>query len=236
LKERLTAEFKSNPAIVRLPRSDRRLSILIAGYIYRDTTYWSVYGVISNFERPDLRAEPKAEAFEEFVFSKGNVKPENPVVTVAIGNTAGVDVERIVAIRKQAQAGSPKSIAPKLVDSIRKAAFEGRSLETIGSQISSVKISPDRNSSVETGYHSAVVRRETTMPACVWATPDVHLAVSKISLVPVDPDTPPLSVPQVSGNQPCPCGSRKRYRYCHGRRPHRGLKDVDGRDKPGHDG
>lgn len=93
-----------------------------------------------------------------------------------------------------------------------------KSSGTIGKQLMVVTIPHDMQSSVECNYYSNYTKPETFFPELVYLLPKQHMTLGNISIKPVEADTAPLSVPKVGKNQPCPCGSKRKYKHCHGKK------------------
>jgi hypothetical protein len=101
---------------------------------------------------------------------------------------------------------------------MRDIADRPKSAGTIGKQLTSIVIPKDFSKPIESSYSSDVVKFETYMPAMVYLLPDQHATITNISVIPVEKDTLPLSVPKIRRNAPCPCGSKKKYKFYHGKR------------------
>ncbi|AMA58062.1 SEC-C metal-binding domain-containing protein [Bradyrhizobium sp. CCGE-LA001] len=214
---KLTEKFKTHYVLRSLTRSQLLLSLMIVGYIYRRNEYIGAYGLISNFERPDLQVPPTSEAADEFHLMQGAIDSVTPIVTHTVGTSSALHVDDFFALRQFAKQGADgKAIALRIVDIIRKAASHSNSGNVIGSQISSVILPANRNSSPTSNYHSAIVRNAFEIPAIVWVLPDYVGSVTKIKVDPTDPSAPPLAVPKVGRNKRCPCNSGKKYKHCHG--------------------
>jgi uncharacterized protein YecA (UPF0149 family) len=114
----------------------------------------------------------------------------------------------------------PKAIIGKAVELIREMADRISAQGVIGKQISTITLPRDINLSAETGYHSNSVTYSVAMPDMV-TTIDEHrrTAHGGISIRVANPKTAaPMTVPRVHRNSPCPCGSRIKYRKCHGKK------------------
>ena len=90
----------------------------------------------------------------------------------------------------------------------------------IGKQISTITLPRDINKAVQTGYSSDEVTYQVVMPDMVVSIDDKsQTVIGDISVRPVDLNSAgPMTVPKVGRNQPCPCGSGRKYKKCHGRK------------------
>ena len=122
-------------------------------------------------------------------------------------------------LRQLLNEGNPaEAIVNVACDFLRDLADRRATVGTIGKQLYSICISPDRNVPVQCGYHVSAAQRATFMPSQIYALSESTGYVTNIQVKPVEADTPPISVPKISKNAPCSCGSRVRYKNCHGKR------------------
>lgn len=226
LKVRATQTFATHPALVPAPRSVKALSVLFSGYIYGTGYPKQGYALLSNYVnlRTGHRYSEPQDEFETRFFSETDAS-DNPTMIERIGNWHGIADADMYELRQLISERKPReAIVGVAVDLLRKIADRPKSANCIGKQLTTICISPDITEPVETAYHSNVVRRPTYMPAHVFLFPDNHATVSNISVVPVEPDTMPMSVPKVNKNAACPCGSRVRYKKCHGKKIKQGAR------------
>ncbi|MCK1676639.1 hypothetical protein [Bradyrhizobium sp. 150] len=196
LNAALTHEFQTNPDIQKLPRASRRLSVMMAGYVFQNGRGVPLIASTSNFERPvDRIVLPEAE--DAFTLQHGIIQGEASIVGF-VGNGAALWPGQLKKITEASLRASPKAMARALLDQIRRASDDKRSLDLIGKQVTSVHISPDPSHGVITDYHTAVVRRDVALPAAAWATRQAPGFVTDIRVGPEDADTPDLAVPQVN--------------------------------------
>lgn len=215
LCERLTSEFATNRSIRSVGRTERRLSVMLAGYRFAPDPI-GIYAIISNWQDA-AKSTSLPLADPEFQIFRGELKPFPPSVTVGVGILGGLDVREVVQLRSDALKLDYKAATQRMAYLLHKASDCRASGGLVGGQLTSIAISPDVSKGVESNYHVKSVARGTVMPACVWATSDTCMAVSSISVVPVEETTPSMSVPKTGRNKPCTCGSGKKYKYCHGR-------------------
>jgi hypothetical protein len=113
-----------------------------------------------------------------------------------------------------------KAIIGKAIKVMREIADRPAAGGTIGKQLTTIKIPSNFQAAVESGYYTILNRHEYYMADSVVLLGDKNkFAFKDIQLVAEDPlTTPPLIVSKVGRNHPCPCGSGKKYKYCHGKR------------------
>jgi hypothetical protein len=234
LKENATNTFRSNQVLRQVPKKQKRLAVVFSGYLFSTPTSTPVYAVLSNYHNFIDNTESK-EAAEEFTLIYYNAPKgvANPTLVKYMGNWSAVNGEDIIGLRKLLLGNKPKrAIVNKAIAVIRDISNRPKSSGTIGKQIASIAIPEDMtNLGIESTYSTTYTKRETYMPAMVYLCPDMHLTVSKMSITPVEDDTPPCSIPQVCKNAPCPCGSKKKYKYCHGGRLRKNDPCSCGSDK-----
>lgn len=214
LCDRLTETFRVHSDLKGLSKNEQRLSVMFAGYRYAPEPI-GIYAIISNFENPRLKTS-QAEASSVFSVFRGTLG-DHPV-TIGVGNLNGVSPIDMVELRTSTGTLAPRASTFRMVAAIRRAADHTYSQGTVGKQLTSILIRPDITEGVSSDYHVAKTRRGSVMPSVVWAMSDQQAVISNISIKPVEPSTPPMSVPKVGRNKRCPCGSGKKYKYCHGAR------------------
>lgn len=219
LKENATHTFQEHPALRLAPRSVKKLSILFSGYIYGNGGPQLGYAVISNYTDLDTghQFDTTQDNFTARFFSSIDVIA-NPTLIQRVGNWHGISEQNMYQLRQILNERKPrKAILDVAIDFLRELSDRPESANSIGKQLTSISINPNLHEPVCTDYHSNVVMRGSYMPASVVLLPHQSFTISNISISPVEDDTPPMSVPKVNKNAPCPCGSRVRYKNCHGK-------------------
>jgi hypothetical protein len=220
--ERATRDFTS----LRVLRpSDKRLTVVLAGYCYDDTPPRCYCWLVSNFERIDSQQPPRAEPSNEF--SAQYYRDKRPTVErMHILLTAGVDravsqrdcesLRALLRENKPAQA-----LVGKGIDALRTAAESVRSSQLIGKQCTSIVLPSNPDEDAVGEYHSAKLARRGYYPSFINARGDgaaVYIIADPLFEARSANDQPILlSVPKVGRNHPCPCGSALKYKKCHGR-------------------
>ncbi|MBU4518566.1 MAG: SEC-C domain-containing protein [Gammaproteobacteria bacterium] len=214
-----TRTFQEHPVLRSAPRSAKKISILFSGYIYGNGAPQQGYALISNYVNIDTGYQFDVTQ-DEFIsrYFSANDFAANPTLIQRIGNWNGItelDMYRLRQVLNERK--PPQAILNIAIDFIKNLADRQKSEKYIGKQLTSICIDPNPGKPVKTNYHTSVIRRESYMPAQISLFPDNHCTISNISIKPVDDDTLPISVPKVNKNAPCPCGSKIRYKNCHGK-------------------
>lgn len=213
--------FAEHPSLKAAPKEHKRLSILFSGYLYLDDPPLQGFAIITNFQ--DFQTgRDDSQAWEEFSVSYWTERrpSENiPTLIQRVGNWQAMNGTDETILRGLLEARKPhKAIIGKATELIREMADRSVAQGTIGKQLSTVRIPRNPQEQVETGYYSAVNLHTTYLPDLVCLLPTQHYVIKDAKVEAVDPlTTPPISVPKVGRKKPCPCGSGKKYKYCHGR-------------------
>lgn len=233
LKDNATEVFNNDPILRNVPQEHKRLAVMFSGFINLDGNYKPGCAILSNFHNfKNNTAFEKANKKFELFLSSPSKSADNPTLVQRVGywysmsNTDIQNLRNILFDRKPFRA-----VEGKAVEIFRRIADNPRSNGMIGKQLTSIIIPSDNNTEVEANYFSEYVKRETYFPALVYLLPDQHLNVDNISITPVELDTPPLSVPKVGRNSPCPCGSKKKYKHCHGKKSKNPISFGPSKDK-----
>ncbi len=218
--ERATRDFGSLPVLVRTPKVHRRLSIMFSGYLHHHDPPWAVYAIVTNYQNFNNRTDEKARDYFTCTFWS-EIRPNNEEITLVqkVGLWAAFndyDADQIRALLgKRVPA---KAVLDKAISIMREVSDRPVASGLIGKQLTSIIIPRDITKNVGTGYHPGNQKHESVMPDIVWAQPRRHMVVENIKVEAVDPEnTPPLAFPKVRRNQPCPCRSGRKYKYCHGK-------------------
>jgi len=221
--EKATKEFSQNPNLKSLPSVHKRLSFMFTGYLYHHEPPIGALAIVSNFQNIDLNTVLSKSSDEFNYYFREESRPNDGKIALffTIGTLPPVPKQDIQIIKELVEGKKPaQAIVDKLVDIIRKLSDHPSAGKTIGKQLNSITIPRDWTLAVESNYHSETVKMETYMPDQVMVVSNkLHMNVSNIRIEPVDPSsTPPMSGPKLKSKQPCWCGSRKKYKYCHGKK------------------
>lgn len=226
LKTNAMETFQRHPALRNADKTFKRLAIMFSGYINLDSKPRQGCAILSNYhDFANNSAFPEASDQFNISYSSANEGVEWPTLVQRVGNWHAITDDIISELRILLSQKKPaEAITGKATALIREIADNPKSQGSIGKQLTSITIPYDHTLGVATNYHSGYTKPETYMPALVYLLPDQHLTVSNISVQPVEEDTPPLSVPKVGKNHPCPCGSTRKYKHCHGKAKKQRIK------------
>ena len=192
---------------------------MFSGFINLDGTAKPGCAILSNYHNFS-NSKQFDETVEEFNISYSSAKEGelNPTLVQRVGNWLAMTDKDIDDLRELLFLGKPsQAIVGKALEVVRDIADRPKSAGTIGKQLTSILIHKDPNLAVNSSYSTDLVKPETYMPALVYLKPGMHMTVDNISLRPAEEDTLPISVPKVRRNAPCPCGSNKKFKHCHGK-------------------
>lgn len=211
-----TEEFRGLPG--RPSAKDRLLAVMFVGYDYSTHKNGPFLRNVFNFGRRTMVAR------DEFIVDDS---PPDRAFMVAIGAFGVLDLPAVKPsadrLRELAELGHPPSaLVGKGVEVIRLAASQPESANTIGSNIMSVVVPADPTEPVRAEYHPDHASSAIFSPDLIdLRTPDRGgLLLGGFQFKSGPPNGPPghsIVVPRVGRNAPCPCGSGKKYKRCHGR-------------------
>jgi hypothetical protein len=107
-----------------------------------------------------------------------------------------------------------KAVVNKAVSLVRKMSERANSHEKIGKQINSTCLEKGAEGPISE-YHTTKLKNQIYLVDMIdlrSATPDILISDLKL-----EGSGPPVSIPKVGRNHPCPCGSGIKYKKCHGR-------------------
>ncbi len=216
-RERATRAFRA----LRVQNlTDKGLTVVFAGYKFEDGLPRTWGCVISNLDR-----ENPATLLDEFAVVHGwqDRRPGggDPQGVFTAGTTQAVSPDAMLSLRqlleRRAQVATLVGHAVKV---IRDAAASPASRGVIGDQCTSIVLPSDPALAPSVQYHSAGITRAIYGTSLIVARSDNDITVFAEPEMTVQeaPGGPSLGVvPRVGRNKPCPCGSRKKYKRCHGR-------------------
>jgi hypothetical protein len=196
----------------RLPPANRRLTITVVGYNHSNDPPSGISAQI-------LNTRSETGQFETIFQNAGSpILPpssgESGAWMGGFGNGAALDHSYIENVRTALRKRAPASaVAGRFEKLIRRMSDDPRSGVTIGKQLDHIWIYADPSRPIQGSRSSNVIRPEQTMPGNVFIGPSGQ--VTGMRGLTIASDGPPLTIPQVHRNQPCPCGSGKKYRECH---------------------
>jgi hypothetical protein len=216
--DRLVAAASDKFQTLRCHSKTKRLSIVIAGYWLVDSPPRWCWLLVSNFERNGIELPEAQDRFE--LTYRGEIRPFNrePHFAFAAGMKTALNKDSLSELANMLRLKKPAQAAvAKAVDAILAAAASPRSRGTIGSQCNSAFMLRGNLGAVAE-YHSATVTNQIYMPDSVIANGRMGLIArgARIEAFDSNGNPRPLVIPKVRQDAPCPCGSRRKFKHCHG--------------------
>jgi len=207
-----TQRFLSDPDLLSAPVQHRWLTVMLTAYGANDTIYMVL---ISNFQ-DFINDIDHPEAQTKFtVYCESNAIPlsENPTLIQRVGAysamTATDEAELRFLLQERKPANAIRSKAVSIVDSI---AGRHRAGGTVGRRLSFARIDRAAPHVPVVGYESDIVEHGMPMLSMVDARSNgLGLLIGEPRLS----ADGPVVFPNVHRNAPCPCGSGKKFRFCH---------------------
>lgn len=239
LKEQLDDSFTRHRDLVCLSPEQRKLTVVFVGYDYREQPPLITRTVVSNFENW-VDGDVLEEADDQFFLSHSLEKRPNrgsPFFINAFGARSAVrdsEIDKLAAMifnRVPAQ-----GILGKASEVVLEAANRPSAKGLIGNSLSGVIIPRDPKLPIEGKFYSSdasivsygvpyvyATSKGTTVfggSALFSAPPDAEIDFKKLirsNFTEGTEDLEPVVYPKARRKAPCPCGSGKRYKNCHGR-------------------
>lgn len=211
-----TEHFRSDPDVLSAHVKYRRLTVMLCGYTANGHI---VSALISNFQDfvnfidyPD--AQPQ---FTVYCEQSEMPASENPTMIQAVGAfnaMTNVDEQELrLLLERRAPHAAIRAKAAAIVAEI---SDRHRSAGTVGKRLNTGRIDYLCPVFAYAGYESNIVEQEMPMLDMVDArTGGTGLLIGQLQFT----ASLPIVHPVVHRNAPCPCGSGKKYRFCH--RPRR---------------
>lgn len=218
-RDRATEDFRSLAPVKGLPPDARRLAILFTGYLHTHEPPVIGSALISNYLNAvtDELSPVAFDEFQSFYTSEKEPGAHYSTYVQRIGAHHAMAQADVDALRVTLRERKPAdAIIGKATEMLLAMADRPGSGGTIGKQISWLKLLPDAGTPVRSGYYSNIPTRVVYMPSSVIAQSSCQVEFDGGVLCPEDADGPPVAVPKVARRAPCPCGSGKRYKNCHG--------------------
>jgi hypothetical protein len=196
---------------------------MVTGYLYHHDPPLLANALLTNFQNFDTGID-QPEAWPKFEGRQWTEsRPNNGDITFVqrIGMWPAMTRSDEQVLRQMLGEAKPASaLIGKGVEMMREMA-EGPAGATIGRQVTSICIPRDPNEAPFSAYHTAHLSQKSFIADSVMVFGDAHRAAFRDVQVEAlaGPRPPYAAVPKVRPRQPCPCGSGKRYKNCHGRNP-----------------
>jgi len=218
LKERANQDFQNLPTLRQLNKTNKKLTVMFSGYRYHLDPPLAVYAILTNC-MDSMISPADLDRFQTFYWSESRPINEEFTFVQRVGFWTAMEDQDVDSLRALLRELKPaKAIIGKAVEVMHSIADRPKSKGTIGKQLTTIILPRDPAAIVKSDYYSSLLSYKSYMPDMVFAQgPESLASVSGISVQPVDPsNTPPISVPKARPNEPCPCGSGKKYKKCHG--------------------
>lgn len=222
LHQKSTQDFQTFPALRHLSQKNKKLSIIFSGYLDDFDPPLGAFSILTNFQNFD-NGQDDNEAWDEFKIIYGKERRPwegefNVIQPIGMWQALqSVDIDILQDFLEELKPAD--AIVGKGVEIMRRTADRPESKGTIGKQITAICLPRDQGKSISTTYHTNVVSYNCFFPAQVRAVSDDDFLAIDNAVVQVDNSNKPgspLAIPKVSRNAPCPCGSSKKYKFCHG--------------------
>jgi hypothetical protein len=216
-----TKRFSTDPWLRVVADHVRTLEIIVGGFLYSVDPPLGIWAQITNIQPDGSVGDFRATQWNE------DRSSDDPFYVVrAIGYTAplphdgcGPIVQSLLNPR-----ASPDALISQISDVIDRVAQSPLSHNLVGRQLDTIELYRDPSQHPRSARVSAVASHRFSMPGSVMIKSDGSFAIGSFFME-ADPANPPIAVPRVHRNAPCPCGSRRPYRRCHGKKakPGKGL-------------
>jgi hypothetical protein len=225
LKEHCSKAFREHSSLKSLSSDNRKLAFLFAGFNYDGQsacpTAHRCAAVLTNFRGfagvYDLPGEPN-----DFVLREIDMSRDTRVGV--FGRWPAISPQDIADLNDMLGSNKPAdAVVARAIDIVRKATSKQVAKNTIGQQLNTIILPADRSRPAQCAYNVHKASTTHYEPDHVVLTSTRQLMIKSAMIYASDasgnhaPTAPPIVVPKVHRNAPCPCGSRIRYRNCHGR-------------------
>lgn len=214
----MTERFRRSP-IRRYRASDKRLTVMATGFVRFEEGHTVVQALVTNFQNWGVGDD--AEAWDTFQLTPFSAKAGEPWPTLIqrvgawgalSGPVAESQIRPLLAVGKPPHAVRDKMLA--LLPS------QSALFSTVGVDANAAILLP----SGETSWTHSVEHNAWSVSGgtTVSAFPESTIIAADVTITAsddagnIDTSGTPMLVPRVPKQRPCPCGSGKRYRQCHG--------------------
>jgi hypothetical protein len=212
-------DFANHPDIKRLKPADRRVTIVFTGYLYRDSALPANI-MITNFQ--DWQSGQDLPVAKDEFWSLDELAKEgapNPTLIQRAGAWRSITDSELDELRGMLQSERPcQGIQDKVAAVMRRAADRPAAGGTVGKDLISVVIPADPNDRPVPTFLPGNEADRVVLAAYVRAVPGQSIAVADVEVTTsgAGPRVPFVK-PKPGRNDPCWCGSKKRYKKCHGK-------------------
>lgn len=214
LAEEATNYFRSSQYVRRLPPAQKRLTLMMSGYTHNDFIF---NALISNFQDfVQFIDYPEAhEKFSAHVEISCVPAAENPTMIQAIGQFSALTSEDRASLEQMLETRRPaKAITQKAVALVQDISDRPSSGGTVGKKMNTVRLDRLEPWGPVSGYVTDERERRIYLVDQV----DLRTGTFDVTISNMQVSAPqPIVFPKVHRNAPCPCGSGKKFRFCHRR-------------------
>lgn len=209
--------FQTEKVLKKISIKDKALSILFSGYLYHHNPPKQCYAIITNQKLSGVPCEDY-DLFKGYYFIEKNEPEKNVTAIERIGWPLGMKEAHIGALRALLEKKAPaEGLVGKAVEVMHEIADDPVSKGTIGKQLNVVVMHRDASKPVNSQYVSKKCSFVQYSHDLALLHKNGNTLLKDFKIESVDIDAPPLVVPKVGRNVPCPCGSGKKYKRCHGK-------------------
>jgi hypothetical protein len=218
LKLLASETFASHPKLRLLQKKDKRLSVMFSGYLDYGEPPILGFAILTNYQDFESHKDVNG-AWDEFrIYYGKEMRPLNgePILIERVGNWHATKASDRDSLQAMLEARKPaNAILGKAVELLHEMADRSAAKKTIGKTLSAICIPRNRDRGIETGYYSDVNSVEYYMAdAIILLEGGVRFVLKNCW---VSAENVPLTIPKVRPKYPCPCGSGKKYKHCHGK-------------------
>lgn len=210
--ERASLYFATTPAILELQPSYRRLTVMLTGY---KPNGFIVNALISNFQDfVHFINHPEAQASFTVHAEQSSVPaPLNPTIIQAIGTFGALTDADEAELRRMLEQRAPaEAIRQKAASLVQAISDRHKSGGTVGKRLNTARLDFTNPTSPVSGYIADVIENGISLIDQVdCRSYGTGLKIGSFQLTAGSP----VVFPKVHRNAPCPCGSGKKYRFCH---------------------
>lgn len=212
LAEIASCRFGTDVQILAVPEKQRRLTVMLTGYT---AAGFIVNALVSNFQDfTNFVDHPVAQpAFTVHCEISSVPAPRNPTVNQAIGAFRAMTDADVEELRAMLEARAPHdAVRAKAAAIVADISDRHRSAGTVGKRLNTARVDFRRPLMAYAGYESDVVESAIpTLDMVDGRTRGTGLLIGQPTLTALEP----VVFPKVHRNAPCPCGSGKKFRFCH---------------------
>ena len=211
-----TLEFRSSRFLRTISKYSESY-ISFSGFIYNAGRPRSVFAIVTNASSnvPLQKANGPGSFGYQIWYEELNTQVKY-VSVQRIGNWPALKESQAIKFENMLREGLPsEAVRNKGFEVMKEISESSVAARTVGAQISAITIPSDRAAEFELGYRSNKNSRIIFSPDIIFAESAENRNWYTLTIENADPSIPTV-VPKVPSKSPCPCGSGKRYKKCHG--------------------